>query len=388
MPHKKAALVIYNEDIDLLKNQYELGQFDIYDSVYIFDGPYEYINNKFLYEKESIKLSDTDFGRELLKNDKFIYSWRIYKDEHDKRIASYDAIDEEIIFLRDTDEFIDFDPIALKEFIEDDFYGVASYGCQNLSLNGVAFGKSIIKSVDQLPARPLCFKKKLISAKEHLNYLWLINVAQERPNQNLFFPKSIGFGYHFTQMRSYVGQITKFDFYTALHFSVAPPEGFVLSVLENMQILLKEKKISHAEVQELFLSSNSDFTLAPPIGKGEFLFERLPGSKFLNDAFKIVDAQKYVVRAGEILLYSGLARYVFIYPESKKIRIKSPVISILHIVIYKYTLNSRPVKILDEKYEGSFRFNFDEENLLVGHLISITPTINSQDRFAKFSLDM
>ena len=54
-----AALIIYSNDEDMLRMQFESGQLDCYEHVYIFDGPYSYLESLFPFlERNLTKLSD------------------------------------------------------------------------------------------------------------------------------------------------------------------------------------------------------------------------------------------------------------------------------------------------------------------------------------------
>jgi hypothetical protein len=119
---KVAGVVVYYNDIDMLINQYNFGQFDIYDSVYIIDGPYEYTKRLEITEQENICLSETEFGRKLLADPKFKYFYKVWKNEYEKRVYSYEAVSEELIVLHDTDEFYDINYSALLEFNSSNYY--------------------------------------------------------------------------------------------------------------------------------------------------------------------------------------------------------------------------------------------------------------------------
>jgi hypothetical protein len=243
----------------MLKGQYELSQFDHYKSVYIYDGPYQYVLNRPLVGKNFIRLDETEFGKELLLDSKFIYKYKIWENEEEKRVTAYDAIDSEIIVLHDTDEFYEFDTQNLISFIKSD-KSVGSFYCQNLFLDGVNFTSSfyLVDDYKKLPSKNFIFKKNEVSAVEHLNYLWLVGVAQEPPKKEKIYFPSLALGNHLTQMRSDDGQQQKYIFYSSLTFKESGN-----SVLDNLELDVKEGLVSYHDALRIFIRSIPDFCRAP-----------------------------------------------------------------------------------------------------------------------------
>ena len=240
---KMSALVNYYNDYDMLLNQYNSGQFEIYEKVYIFDGPYSFAKKLLPFDNSYIKLSDTELGRQLLGNPKFIYSYRDYQDEAEKRISAYESIPEELIILHDSDEFYDFHLGLLKDFLNSTA-GVGYFSCQNLCLDGFHFTKNAKSISDEaFPKKAFAFRKSKVNANDHLNYLWLIGVKQFDLNPALIFTEPVALGYHFTQMRTERGQKQKYLFYTALHQEGKRNEA-IESQISDLNELVNSNNIS------------------------------------------------------------------------------------------------------------------------------------------------
>ncbi len=201
---KVACVIIYYNDIDMLINQVKHNLYEIYDVVYIIDGPYKYSNKIKISMDQETKLDETNFGKELFKNKKFKYVYKIWTDKLEKRIFSYEYVENyDVIILHDTDEFYDLEIDDIRDFYYSN-YSVGSFYCQNLYLNGVGYSIPFYATskLNLLPHKSFAFKKNSINASEHINYLWLVGVSQKEIDLKNLCPVPICNGYHFTGMRS------------------------------------------------------------------------------------------------------------------------------------------------------------------------------------------
>lgn len=329
-----SALVIYHNDIDMLKAQYELGQFEQYKFVYIYDGPYEYVLNRPLVGSYSARLDETEFGKELLLNSKFIYVYKVWKNEEEKRMSGYDAVDSEIVVLHDTDEFYEFEHQSLISFINSE-KSVASFYCQNLFLDGIYFSNAFYSVDDykKLPFKNYIFKRSEINAKEHLNYLWLVGVAQEPPNRDKVYFPPVASGNHLTQMRSDDGQLQKFTFYSSLDSMKSGN-----TVLNNLEIDVKEGLVSYQDALRVYIRSIPEFCRVPKIMAGFIPKKRIGlGEKLENVVHKMkVEISDH--RHAESVVKTGLNYHLFFLVDylpvtiffSEVVKVKAKLIS------YKY----------------------------------------------------
>jgi hypothetical protein len=215
---KKAALISYFNDIDMLKLQFDSGQLNSYEKIYIFDGPFSYTKKVDFMRSPQQRLSETEFGKQVIAMPNVIYSYEEWHDEREKRIKAYRSIKGvDLIVLHDTDHFYSYLDGALEDFM-DSAFSVAPFYCQNLFLSGVRASPALynVNNFSGMPHANFIFKLDKISAEEHLNYLWLVGVDQLKPDMSLQ-SQPIAYGYHYTGMRSDKGQEQKYIFYTTLY---------------------------------------------------------------------------------------------------------------------------------------------------------------------------
>lgn len=61
-----AALISYFNDVDMLELQLKSGQFDVYERIYIFDGPFSFTKSIEFMSIKAPKLTDTSIGQRIL----------------------------------------------------------------------------------------------------------------------------------------------------------------------------------------------------------------------------------------------------------------------------------------------------------------------------------
>lgn len=308
-----SALIIYNNDIDMLKLQVESGQFANYDKIYIADGPYEYVLNRPLLSNKVSRLDETGYGQSLLRDKRIVYDFRVWSGEADKRVWAYNWVDDNLVILHDTDEFYDFREGCINEFLMSEF-SVASFFCQNLYLNGYYFSNELYKvsSPNKLPQKNFVFKKSKVTAREHLDYLWLVGVEQSQPDKFKCYNQPLAYGYHLTQMRSESGQNQKYYFYSSLH-SKKSNEKDVLEALNEdvLSGLIKED-----EALTLFLRSIPEYLRVPSINSELIPSQRLKISNYLEDIVALAADESKTTQPPSFVVKSNLAYCMYFDSDS------------------------------------------------------------------------
>ncbi len=321
-----SALVSYFNDIDMLSLQFRMGQFEFYDSVHIFDGPYEYTKATEFMHLNAPRLSDTDVGKNILASPRVHYHYQVWKDEEEKRIFAYQSINNDfspkLIALHDSDEFIDIIPEKLVNFINSS-YAVAGFNCQNLYLDGV-YASTLYYAVENfegLPVKNYLFKPDMISAAEHLDYLWLVGVKQEVPDKSKISNDPVSRGYHFTGMRSDDGQAQKYIFYGSLFNHNNPG---LLSTQSAVLNKLVSNSVIHKDIAlDIYLNSFPGFVRCPEINKDLILNKRIINTSLEPSLAEVVKAQSSL-KPGTFLCASGISRYIFFHKKiASKIRISA-----------------------------------------------------------------
>lgn len=366
-----AGVVVYYNDIDMLVNQFKFGQFDSYDSVYIIDGPYEYTKRLEITEKESARLSDTDFGRELLTDSKFKYFYKVWKDEYEKRVFSYEVVSEDLIVLHDTDEFYDINYSALLDF-NSSKYSVGSFACQNLYINGVSFTNEFYAVSDEakLPHKPFIFKRLNVSPADHINYLWLVGVEQEAADKEKMCRSPVWRGYHFTGMRSREGQRQKFIFYKSLYMDVKGVDGSpFISRLKNE---VKSQRITSDLAEELYLSSIPGYWGIPEPVIGNILTKIIPMNGRLSEIANQISLQCNVIASRSTYLVPGVEFFYFIDSQASvnELKFESPI----RLRLKKWTFKfggamGDSEKSIEMTSEYKFDKNFSDE--IHGYLYAV-----------------
>ena len=298
-----AALINYFNDVDMLAWQLKSGCLKAYDRIYIWDGPYGYLHQLALFPDEAHCLEATSVGSELLADPRVVYRYRHWRDEAEKRIDAYAAIEEDLVVLHDTDEFFHIDPGRLKRFWGST-YAAGSQRLQNLYAGGLRGSDAhhADEALDALPLKRVLFRRSAISAERHLDYCWLVGVPQQPTDESVVDPEPLGHTYHLTACRSTKGQAAKMAFYMSLSLvgKGAPP------VMERLEELMLASEISLQEAQAVFLRGDPGFAGVPNPAFGLSLAPRLHHPDFPQSTLKAMLAQTNTVAAGT---YSMLSHY-------------------------------------------------------------------------------
>jgi hypothetical protein len=310
-PHATTcALVNYFNDEDMLRMQYESGQFDHYERIYVFDGPYAFNNDFGPFAGASPRLTDSEFGSRFASDRRVEYHWDIYPDEATKRMHAYSTCAADIVVIHDTDEFYSIDEGALEEFRRSPC-GVAYFWCQNLCLDGLSNEEREFRRTDDLPWKAFMFKKDRVGAKEHLDYLWLVGVRQSPPDPAMRFAPPVALGYHFTQMRTTRGQAQKFSFYVSLYHHRHGDDG-IHKVMDTILRLVDSGKLTAPQAREVFLGGISDFTGAPAVDSGKVLRPRLRAHAALETILDTANARRHRFAPGPRALVRGWPLFLYI----------------------------------------------------------------------------
>jgi len=368
-----AALVVYSNDEDMLRMQFESGQFDFYEHIYIFDGPYSYIETLYPFlETDSIKLSEKKEWQFWLNDNRVTYDYRIYKDEYEKRTFAYDSIDKEIVVLHDTDEFYDFDHIAVSDFIDSD-KSVGFFRCQNLFNNGCRSENITPATFDDLPLKAFVFKKSLVTRYEHLNYLWLVGVAQSAQDSSKQSLVPLAKGYHLTQMRSTAGQIQKFCFYSSLYASKNNIQDSTRQALEQISLLVSEGRISSQEAIYLYLSSLQHFASVHSHDSDFYFDDRFRISDKLESIISIAIDQRHKPKFGDIKIFNGMPYYFYLSAKNlSKLFLTNPNMIEISMKIFEYKYKVSAAKCVEQMVShADIAFDFIVERDSHGFLVEL-----------------
>jgi hypothetical protein len=304
-----AALINYFNDQDMLRWQWDEGFLNGYDRIYIWDGPYGYVNALSLFPSGDERLDRTELGSRILADPRVVYHFAVWDDEAKKRVHAYEAIEEDVIALHDSDEFSHVNREFLQGFWNSD-YAVACQLIENIYAGGVASCNQEYdgKNVEELPRRWGIFKRAVIPAERHLDYLWLVAVEQQPLNQALLYPQPFCHTYHLTGCRSPQGQASKIGFYMALALrgDCANP------TVEKLTTLVAAGELTLAQAQQIFLCGQVGFAGTPHPESGFWLKQRLSNPHFPDGLMERILEQSNRVAEGCHRLLDGYPCYLWL----------------------------------------------------------------------------
>lgn len=333
-----AALINYYDDIDMLRWQISGGFFDHYDRIYIWDGPYKFLASIPFFDQQSPRLDQTDIGSEILKDPRVVYYYNEWSDEAEKRIAAYEAVQEDIVVLHDTDEFWINQENHYKRFWHSQ-YTVASNRIQNLYMSGLYCTSEDLTtpSIDTLPHRRLAFKRQLVSASDHLNFLWLVNVKQTYVDQTQVDPTPLAHTYHFTACRSLLGQQAKMSFYTSLYFTNQPFTWVITKLTE----LVTSGFLTNDQARQIFLLGDPGCGGVPNPGFNLFVHQRLDDAGIPETLCQNILAERGKIGYGSYLLLQGYPLFVMLEGPVNHIHISLGDTATITIQIWDYVFGQR-----------------------------------------------
>lgn len=145
---------------------------------------------------------------------KLKYHWGIWKNEREKRKFGFNCCSQPLVMTLDADEIIDFTESFLDMFAASNTK-VAGVECLNMYKSDVFLGGDFYNYRHNVSKKNILFKREIINADRHLDFLWLVNHEPETPiNQtDIYNGQSLGTMYHATSMRSEEGKLVKNIFY-------------------------------------------------------------------------------------------------------------------------------------------------------------------------------
>ena len=314
-----AALINYFNDQDMLRWQWEEGFLDGYDQIYIWDGPYDYVSGLLLFPYDAEKLERTELGEIILADPRVVYHYAVWGDEAEKRIHAYAAIEADVIALQDSDEFSHVDRERLQEFWNSDS-AVACQLIENIYAGGVASSNQEYpnQEINDLPRRWGIFKRTVIPAERHIDYLWLVGVEQKPLNQALLYPEPFCHTYHLTGCRSPQGQANKIAFYMALALRDAPSNPTV----SKLYSLVQAGALTLAQAQQIFLCGEVGFAGIPHPDSGFWLKQRLSNPNFPEGLIDRILEQSNQIGEGRHLVLNGYPCFVWLAGRAADVELK------------------------------------------------------------------
>lgn len=320
---KISALINYCNDLGFLKLLASGDQFELYDEILVVDGPYAYVKDHPFLGVDVTYLDEDPWGKTFLSHPNVKYLKQIWRDEEEKRVAAYAACENDLIFLHDTDEFYAFDSNAINTFV-DSKKGVGFFRCQNLCLDGHYAASRLVQHEADFPLKAFAFKRQLVSAESHLDYLWLVGVKQNKPVQGLLDLNPLAKGYHFTQMRDLPGQTQKFAFYTSLYASTLADPSKSSPIFEIIKNKLANGAFSREDAQGIYLRGNPGFTGMMKHEEGFLVQKRIVFSESLEAILQTVNAMRYRFQTGSRFNFiNGWPCYIVVTENVEVIRVVS-----------------------------------------------------------------
>jgi len=209
MSHKISCYINLYNDFYLL--DYIIPQLvSFVDEIVIVDGPYEWCIESFKQAGVYYDAYPPEIQRLIGQYPSTIkYSYRIFKDEYEKRVYGYNQCTHDLILLIDSDELLYLPMIELKSFLESN-QPVGSCPIINMCNFGYLFTNGSAR-------KNIFFNRKVISAEDHIDYLWLVGVKQKAPNFHLIYYIQSCMIYHLSLFRTKESLITKYIFYISLY---------------------------------------------------------------------------------------------------------------------------------------------------------------------------
>lgn len=187
--------------------------YDHVDEIVIIDGPYVYSIEMFkqcnLYYDETN--TPDELTRIITKYPKINYTFGIFTNEEEKRMLGYNKCSHDFILLVDSDEFFTIDSTKLTDFVHQQDKFLVGCDIYNMNRTNIQYNNTVKKYV--------LFNKRLISADDHLDYLWLVGCkTKNKVIGYMDIHTSIGTIHHQTLNRNKQNNIVKYIFYMSLYY--------------------------------------------------------------------------------------------------------------------------------------------------------------------------
>lgn len=299
------------------------------DEIILIDGPYKYSIPLFrltgLYYNETTK--PDQLTKIILKYPKIKYFFREFENEEEKRIFGYSCCSHNTILLVDSDEFFELNIANIKRF-ELGEKAVGRFDIYNMNRYDIYFNDKVFKYV--------CFKKDLISAEDHLDYLWLVGCKTKEQNYKIIdYSLSLGMILHQTLNRNKFNNIIKFIFYVSLYCKNNFLPIRLLMNYENEKI---SSLLTIKQIQDILFHSKIDYIGVPPISSSN-ICKKLPFTWSDMEMFKNNHIDAYLT--DEMVCICGTESYSILpdhIPPSFKIiteNVRDMEVSILEVPLNK-----------------------------------------------------
>jgi len=330
---------------DIIKNIY-----NYVDEFIIIDGPYSYaidtLKQLGLFYDNNNK--PNEINNIIKKYPKVKYTYSIFENEEEKRKFGYNKCSNELILLIDTDEFFYINLIKLNDFVKNTNKFVGCFDIYNMCDTNINFNKLVQKYV--------LFKKKNISADDHLDYLWLVGCKQKNKVIDYMSFLPCGTIYHQTLNRNKFNNIIKFIFYILLYRKNNNNEFNILNNYNNEYLF---SNFNNKEILNIFIHSEIDRINCPSINVLENnVLEKV------NDKF-VLSLNKY---KNNWLQFKLLSEMKCLKNVSSYFRLDNSLNDINILFVNVHSVNIKLYNIyLNKKYEYC-EYNFNdliEDNIII-----------------------
>ncbi len=388
-PPTTAALINYFADVDMLAQQLQAGQFDHYDRIYIWDGPYGYRRPLLLLDSQIEPLAETPTGRLLLADPRVRYHYAEWVNERDKRISAYSAITEDIAVIHDTDEFFVLDRDRLNSFWQSP-YTVACLTLQNIFVGGLRASDGTYDSdaIAQMPRRWGVFKRAAISPETHLDHGWLVGVDQKPIEPGSLFPHPLGHIVHLTGCRSAAGQATKMAFY----ISLALKDETAVVVHEHLHHHLSQGHLNRDQAQQILLRGDSGYSGVPHPRSGFRLNHRVIDPSLDDAVIERIIAAGHVVRPGTYDVLEGypLQLWIDASPHDRPLQLQLPEAQPLRLQLWAWPAGAPPHQECDLQLNTTgLSLTLEARPEVLGRLLclTLTPVQTGVPRLQRLSIE-
>lgn len=366
-----AALINYYNDEDMLAWQLQAGCLDHYDRIYIWDGPYSYQQRLPLFGNDIARLDQTALGKRLLADPRVVYCHRSWAGEAEKRIDAYNAVQEDLVVLHDTDEFFLPDASRLQDFWLSP-YAVASQRTQNLYAGGLQGSDAhhTGESLNTLPLKRVLFRRQAISPERHLDYCWLVGVQQQPTDERCVQPEPIGHAYHLTACRTARGQAAKMSFYMSLALAERGPGP----VVERLRELVEAGSISQPEAQRLFLQGDPGYAGVPHPAFDLRLRERLQDPGFPLATLESILSQANPMQEGHYQLLSNYPLHLWFPATGQDQRLHLQLAHTAELKLQSWTWRhaQAAARGCDLQCSSALELQLPHEAAVLGWLLAVT----------------
>jgi len=306
--------------------------------IIIIDGPYIY-NINYLKKLGLFYDSPPPGLMDIINKYDVRYFNKVFECEEEKRMFGYSQCTSNNILLIDADEFFVFDCDSINNFINGN-KRVGGFGIYNMNRINLYF--------DPFCTKLVLFKKKYITAQEHLDYLWLVGCKQNKKNESIISHEHLGVIYHQTLNRTKDNNIIKFIFYTTLYFHNKNES----KLFENYDLDYLINILGTPKLLDIFYHSKIDFIGIPP-----------DANKKLMPITCSINMDKYnsnhcggILKSPEIFV-KGIP--FFGYLKVNKVYFEN--VKCINIKVWSYKVNEKCIIRLYNITDNSFEFNLNHD---------------------------